>query len=376
MKILFTGGGTGGHFYPIIAIAQEIKKITEKEKLLAPELFFMSVNPYNEELLFANDITFVKITAGKWRRYFSWRNFSDLFKTAYGVWEAIIKLYRIYPDLVFCKGGFSSFPPVLAARILRIPIFVHESDSHPGRVNTWAGKFADRVAVSYHDALKYFPAVHTAVTGNPLREEILNPNQAGALEFLGLEADRPIIMVVGGSQGAVKINNTIIDILPELLKKYQIIHQTGAKNFDEAEIAIKATVDPELVKKNYRPFPYLSSSAMKMSASASSLIISRAGSAIFEIAYWGVPAIIIPLPETISHDQTSNAFAYARSGSAIVIEENNLTPSVLLSEIDRILNNPKIQIEMKEACQTFAKPRASHTIATDRDRWNFFKTIV
>ena len=365
MKILFTGGGTGGHFYPIIAVTEEIKKIAIEDKLVEPELYFMSVDPYNEELLFANGIKFVKVTAGKWRRYFSLRNFTDIFKNIYGFFEALIKLYAIYPDLVFCKGGFSSFPPVLAARILSIPVFVHESDSHPGRVNAWAGKFAERIAVSYQQAVEYFPAGKVAVTGNPLRQEILNPNQAGAHDFLTFEKDRPVIMIVGGSQGAKKINDTIIDILPALLEKYQVIHQTGATNFDDVMATIKAMVDPTLVEKNYRPFPYLSSSAMKMSAAIADLIISRAGSAIFEIAYWEVPAIIIPLPETISHDQTSNAFSYASTGAAIVIEENNLTPSVLLSEINRIMINPQTQQAMKKASKTFAKPEATRMIARE-----------
>ncbi|MFA6416037.1 MAG: undecaprenyldiphospho-muramoylpentapeptide beta-N-acetylglucosaminyltransferase [Candidatus Paceibacterota bacterium] len=365
MKILFTGGGTGGHFYPIIAIAEEIRKIAIEDKLVEPEFYFMSVNPYNEELLFANGIRFVKITAGKWRRYFSFQNFTDIFKNIYGIFEAIIKLYTIYPDLVFCKGGYSSFPPVLAARLLNIPVFIHESDSHPGRVNAWAGKFATRIAVSYQQAVSYFPTGKVAVTGNPLRQEILNPNKAGAYDFLGFKENLPVIMIVGGSQGAMKINNVIIDILPALLKKYQVIHQTGATNFDDVSATIKAMIDPALVEKNYRPFPYLSSSAMKMSAAVSSLIISRAGSAIFEIAYWGIPAIIIPLPETISHDQTSNAFAYAGSGAAIVVEENNLTPSVLQSEIYRIMDNQRTLLEMREACKTFAKPEASRMIARE-----------
>jgi UDP-N-acetylglucosamine--N-acetylmuramyl-(pentapeptide) pyrophosphoryl-undecaprenol N-acetylglucosamine transferase len=365
MKILFTGGGTGGHFYPIIAITEEIKKIALEDKLIEPEFYFMSVSPYNEELLFSNQIKFIKITAGKWRRYFSFKNFTDLFKTLYGILEAIIKLYAIYPDVVFCKGGFSSFPPVVAAWILRIPIFVHESDSHPGRVNAIAAKLADRIAVSYPEALKYFPEGRSAVTGNPLRQEILNPTKTGAYEFLNFEENLPVILIIGGSQGAVPINNIIIDILPTLLQKYQVIHQTGALNFDDVNKFIEATMDPELVKKNYRPYPYLSSSSMKMSASIADLIISRAGSALFEIAYWGVPSIIIPLPQSISHDQTSNAFAYARSGAAEVIEENNLTPSVLLAEIIRVIDNKKIHTEMMESCKKFAKPDASRLIARE-----------
>ena len=138
MKILFTGGGTGGHFYPIIAIAQAINEIQEKEKLVGVELFYMSNSPYDERLLFENGISYKEISAGKIRRYFSFKNFTDLFKTFNGIISAIAALYVIYPDVVFGKGGYASFPVLFAARLLRIPVIIHESDSHPGRANLWA----------------------------------------------------------------------------------------------------------------------------------------------------------------------------------------------------------------------------------------------
>lgn len=365
MKILFTGGGTGGHFYPIIAVAQEIKDLVATEKLVEPEFYFMSTDPYNEELLFENGIKFVRTRAGKWRRYFSLKNFSDLFKTALGVLQAIWQMFRIYPDVVFSKGGFGSFPAVFAARLFVIPIFIHESDSHPGRVNLWAGKFATRIALSYNDAATYFPSGKIAITGNPLRQEVLQPAKVGAYEFLDFDPAIPVIFIVGGSQGAVKINDVLLDLLPQLVARYQLIHQTGPANFEDVRKLASALLEKNSLAKRYKAFPYLNNTAIKMAAGAASLIISRAGSSIFEIAYWGLPSIIIPLPEAISHDQTRNAFAYAKTGAAVVIEENNLTPSVLLSEINRLFDNPKLLTEMKEACRTFAKPEAGQTIARE-----------
>jgi len=365
MKILFTGGGSGGHFYPVIAIAQEIRRLASEQKLIQPDLYYMSDNPYNKQVLFENDIKFLPISAGKIRRYFSILNFFDLFKTLFGSIGALFRLFWLYPDVVVGKGGYASFPALLAARILRIPIIIHESDSHPGRVNLWAGKFAERIALSYPEAIQYFPADKTAVTGNPLRQEIVTPVKIGSYESLKLEKDKPVIFVLGGSQGAQKINNLILDILPKLIDKYQVIHQVGKNNYPEIKQRAKFILKDNPNSNRYRVFDYLNSSAMRMTAGISSLVVTRAGSTLFEIANWGLPAIIIPIPEEISHDQRTNAFTYARSGGAIVIEEKNLSASILLSEIERVLSDEKLHQEMSAGAKSFARPEAAETIAKE-----------
>lgn len=365
MKILLTGGGTGGHFYPIIAVAESIRNIEKEEKLLSTELYYMAPSKYDEQALFENGIIFEQSYAGKVRRYFSLLNVSDLFKTAFGVINAIISVWRIYPDVVFGKGGYVSFPALLAARILGIPVVIHESDSHPGRVNMWAGKFAQKIAVSYKEAASYFPSDKVAFTGNPVRKEIALVIKEGAREYLKLDTDIPTILILGGSQGSQKINDSIIDILPELVKKYYVIHQTGKNNYDEMVNTAKVILNESIHRDRYRPFPYLNTLALRMSAGASSLVISRAGSQIFELALWQIPSIIIPIPTDISHDQTSNAFAYASSGACSVIEEVNLTPHVLSSEIDRILEKPGVSDAMKKGAQSFANKDASTTIARE-----------
>src|SRR5512141_1251856 len=149
MKILFTGGGTGGHFFPIIAVAEQIKAVSIERKLLMPHLYYMSNEPYDAKVLFEHGIKFVPVTAGKMRHYFSLLNFLDWFKTAWGIATAVVKMFIIFPDVVFGKGGFASFPALFAARLLGIPVVIHDSDSIPGRVNRWAGKFAQKVALSY-----------------------------------------------------------------------------------------------------------------------------------------------------------------------------------------------------------------------------------
>lgn len=365
MKILFTGGGSGGHFYPIIAIAEEIRELAVEDKLIDIKLYFSSVDKYNERLLFENDINFIPISAGKIRLHASIANFFDLFKTAWGMITAVWKIYWLYPDVVFGKGGFASFPTLFAARILGIPVVIHESDSHPGRVNLWAKSFARKIAVTYPEALTYFPTEKTAITGLPLRREILNPITNGAHEFLKLDAKIPTIFITGGSQGAQMINDTVLSILPELVADFQIIHQAGKANVADIKTRVGVILAKNPNASRYHLYDYLTDTAVRMTAGVSNLVVSRAGSTIFEIAHWGTPSIILPLPTSISHDQTINAFTYAHSGGAVVIEQSNLTPSVLLSEIRRIMANRELWEKMSKGAKSFARPDAARIIAKE-----------
>jgi len=365
MKILFTGGGSGGHFYPIIAVAQELNRLIKENKLVTAKLYYMSDSPYNEGLLYENGIVFKKNQAGKMRRYFSLLNLLDFVKTIWGLVTSVWKVFSIYPDVVFSKGGYASFPAVFAARILRIPVFVHESDAVPGKTNLWAGKFAVRVAVADREAVKFFPAGKVAFTGNPVRNELKSPMSQGAKEFLKLEDNVPVILVLGGSLGAQVINEGIIDALPQLLERYQVIHQTGAANFDTTKRMAEVVLRGSTHTSRYKPFEYLDVLPMKMAAGASNLVISRAGSTIFEIALWGLPSIIIPITDSNGDHQRKNAFAYARSGAAMVVEEANLSANILISEVDRIMGDPILQQKMKEAAKKFSDSLAAEKIAKE-----------
>ena len=365
MKILFTGGGTGGHFYPIIAVVQALRARMTERKIIAPQLYYMAPTKYNARALFDNELEFVSVSAGKMRRYFSLLNFTDIFKTVFGCISAVGSLFRIYPDVVFGKGGYASFPALFAAKLLRIPVIIHESDSRPGRVNAWAGKFAQKIAISYPDAAQHFtkkPGI-VALTGCPIRTDIAQPLSNGAHEFLQLEQNVPVVLILGGSQGAAAINDAIVQGLPELLNKYQVIHQTGRANLEEIKQTTSVFLKDHPYASRYHPFDYLNELALRMSAGVADVIVSRAGSTIFEIASWGVPSIIIPLPTSVSHDQTANAFAYARTGAASVIEENNLSAHIVIGEIDRIYNSPAIKETMKKQAKAFARLDSAQVIA-------------
>ncbi|MEK7471347.1 MAG: UDP-N-acetylglucosamine--N-acetylmuramyl-(pentapeptide) pyrophosphoryl-undecaprenol N-acetylglucosamine transferase [Patescibacteria group bacterium] len=366
MKIVFTGGGTGGHFYPIIAVAQKVNQIIDHEHIIGAKLYYFSDSPYDKKMLVENELLYEEISAGKIRTYFSFQNFFDIFKIFFGTINAIYKLYSIYPDVVFGKGGYASFSTIFAARILRIPVLIHESDSAPGRVNLWAGHFAKKVAVSFSEAAVFFPKKTVAWIGQPIRTEIEHGSpRKEAFEYFKLEERTPIIVILGGSQGAELINNVVLDALPTLIKNYQIIHQTGIKKFKTVSGQAEVILIENKYKTRYLPLPFLNSLQLKMVAGAATIIISRAGSTLFEIASWGVPSILIPFKNSNADHSRKNAFNYARAGACSVIEEANMTANILSSEIDRIIENKEDYKKMAENAKAFSKEGAAEKIARE-----------
>jgi UDP-N-acetylglucosamine--N-acetylmuramyl-(pentapeptide) pyrophosphoryl-undecaprenol N-acetylglucosamine transferase len=367
MKILLTGGGSGGHFYPIIAVAEQINLLVKENHLLKPEMYYMSTDEYNPALLFEQNLTFIKTVSGKVRVSPSFSsiilNFIDLFKISWGSLAAVWKIFWIYPDVVFSKGGFASFPALFAAWFLRIPVVLHESDTVPGRVNKWAGKFAKKIATSYPESTKYFPEGKTAYTGNPIRKEIFEPLSVGAHEFLHLDKNIPTVFIMGGSQGAQLINVCVLDALPQLVEKFQIIHQVGRRNIKVVEETRDVILHNNKNKDRYKPFDYLNLLSIRMSAGAADVIVSRAGSSIFEIASWGKASIIIPITNSNGDHQRQNAYAYARAGACQVIEEKNLTSHVLASEITRLIENKEENQKLASAAKAFSRQDSARLIA-------------
>lgn len=369
MKIVFTGGGTGGHFYPIIAVAEAIHVLTAEQHLLEPRLEYRATTPFDEKSLFEQNITFVRTPAGKVRRYFSLSNFTDAFRTLYGAIWSFFSLLRDMPDVVFSKGGFDSVPTVVAAHWLRLPIVIHESDSKPGRANLLASKYAERIAVSFESSVQYFPQkshAKIALTGIPVRAALAHPLPEGAAQELKLDPSVPTVLVLGGSLGSKRINDTLIEGLPQILEAANVIHQTGKSTFAETKATADVIISKSPHKERYHVFPYLTLDSLREAAGAASVVVSRAGStAITEISLWGKPAILIPIPESVSHDQRTNAYAYAHTGAAVVLEEENLTPNILSSEIRRISSDPSMMQRMAEHSRGFANPQAARLIAQE-----------
>jgi len=369
MRIVLTGGGTGGHFYPLMAVADSLYEQSKEEKLISdPDIYYLAPDSYDQEVLNKYGITYKSVQAGKSRPGFSLKNFFDWFKTGWGIIRALWTVFVIYPDVIFAKGGYASFPVLVAGRLLRIPIIIHESDSVPGRVNRWAGSFSEQIAVSFPQATKFFPEEKVALTGNPIRRDVVDPAQSGAREFLEMDEDIPVIFILGGSQGAQIINSVILETLPRLLESYYVIHQVGENNVE----SVQETTDfffselsrtKQSLRRRYKPFGFLDENAIRMAAGAADIIISRAGSTIFEIAAWAVPSILIPLDIAHADHQRKNAYAYASTGAAIVIDEANLGDDILLSEIEKIMQDQDRYERMTKAAANFSRLEAASIIA-------------
>ncbi|PIR69830.1 MAG: hypothetical protein COU47_00110 [Candidatus Niyogibacteria bacterium CG10_big_fil_rev_8_21_14_0_10_46_36] len=366
MKILYAGGGTGGHFYPIIAVNRAIRKIAEENQILEIKTSFLSTSPYDKDLLRQEEIQFTWIPAGKMRRYFSLLNFFDYFKMGLGIIKAILNIFIDLPDVIFAKGGYASFPALVAGRFFKIPTIIHESDSIPGRVSVWAASFAKRIAISFPESVHYFPKEKVALTGQPIWPVVLGGNAESAYATFGLQKGLPTLLVMGGSQGALKINEAVLSMLPFALRNFQIIHQTGSAHIKEVTDRAGIILEKENFKARYHPVAYLNEAQLRDVSQIVDVAVSRAGAgSIFMLASWETPTIFIPLPHAAQDHQRENAYAYAHSGGGTVMEENNLTPHLLFEEINRLISDTELRKRMKAGGRNFAKKDAAEQIAKE-----------
>jgi UDP-N-acetylglucosamine--N-acetylmuramyl-(pentapeptide) pyrophosphoryl-undecaprenol N-acetylglucosamine transferase len=357
-RILFVGGGTGGHFYPLMSIAEALRS-----QNVDADLYYAGPERYDSSALESLGIRYVYISAGKKRRYASFLNFLDTFKILFGAILAIIRLYIIYPDVVMSKGSYTSVPVVLAAGFLRIPIVIHESDAVMGAANKLGEKFAEHVVVTYDELLTLsHKSVHKL--GIPTRSVLLHGPTPEAITRFNLDPNRPVIFVIGGSQGAERINELILESLDELLVDFSVIHQTGKQNYELCKATADSLFQNSELLKHYHPLPFLTGEEMNDAYHLASVVVSRAGStSIYEIALHAKPSILIPIPEEISHDQRSNAYAYARVGGGSVMEEKNLTDGLLRAEIDRMMQDSALYERMSKAAESFAKTDSAEQVA-------------
>jgi len=363
MRIVFTNGGTGGHIFPIIAVARQLKKIYGGAEPL--EMFFVGSDDGYREVLSEDGIAVKLIFTGKLRRYFSLWTVLDILKIPIGLIQSFWHLYALMPDVVFSKGGYGGLCPVFVAWLYRIPVLSHESDAVPGLANRIGAIFSKRLAVSFQSAERYFSKKKTALVGNPIRLKLVqsclsdNPGEREkAQSAFNIASQKPVIFILGGSQGAEKINQLVLSVLPDLLDKYEVIHQCGARNYAGVRGLIRE------LPANYHLFPFLNEFQMASAYFLSDLVISRVGDgSIFEISSCAKPSILIPIPKSPSDNQRKNAFAYARAGATSVLEQDNITPHLLLSEISEILDNPAATQKMRENAKSFSRLEAADNIA-------------
>lgn len=362
MKIVFTGGGSAGHIFPLIAICREMNK---NHPLSGFEFYYLGPkDKFAREFLIQEGIQVKNVMSGKMRRYFSLYNLIDIFKIPFGILQAFYQLFVLSPDIIFSKGGYGSVPTVIAAWILRIPIFLHESDIVPGVANRIVSKFAIEIFISFSiSETEYFPAEKMLSVGNPLRDKLLFGSKEKAEEIFKLTGEKPVILILGGSQGAQAINDKILAVLPQMIEYFEVIHQTGRGNFEQVKKESQVVLQTD-IRKYYHPIDLMGDDYLSHAYQAANLIVSRAGSgSIFEIAALGKPSILVPLPNSAQDHQIRNAYAYSQKGAAMVIEESNFKPSFILERIKYLFDRPERMEEMAQKAKEFSRPNAAKIIA-------------
>jgi UDP-N-acetylglucosamine--N-acetylmuramyl-(pentapeptide) pyrophosphoryl-undecaprenol N-acetylglucosamine transferase len=317
-KIILTGGGTAGHVTPNLALIPSLKEKNYEIRYIG------SYQGIERKLIENAQIPYSGISTGKFRRYFDIKNFTDPFRVIKGFGEALKLIKNYKPDMVFSKGGFVAVPVVLAARHLKIPVIIHESDMTPGLANRICIPAATRVCCNFPETLSYLPKNKAILTGSPIRKELLEGERMTGLKYARLDDNKPVILIIGGSLGSVTVNNAIRGILPKLLNNYQIIHICGKGNLDESLTGVRGYVQYEYVD-----------APLKHLFAAADLMISRAGAnAICEILALRKLNILIPLSAAASRgDQILNARSFSKQGFSYLLEEENLNGDTLLQAI-------------------------------------------
>jgi UDP-N-acetylglucosamine--N-acetylmuramyl-(pentapeptide) pyrophosphoryl-undecaprenol N-acetylglucosamine transferase len=365
-RVLITGGGTGGHIYPLTVVVAELQTLAA-QYMINLEIRYLGACGDFKQFLEENNVRVSKIAGSKFRRYFSPLNIIDVPKFVWSLLQALWRTYWYMPNVVFSKGGVGSLPVVVAARFYRIPVVIHESDAIPGVNNRLAARFADIIATSFEGAAKYFETKKVLYTGSPVRQYLISDDttQERAKGFFGFNIQEPLILVLGGSQGAVQINDLLLDTLKDLLRFSQVLHQTGIKNYEDvlAEFKVVARDIPESLKDRYKAMGYFEKD-LRLALRAADLVISRAGAGfVSEIAAFGKPSLIVPLPGSANNHQEANAIEYQNTGAAIIMEPNNLLPHLFVENVQNLLDNPLKLRKMSQAANNFYKPDAASNLA-------------
>lgn len=328
-KIVFTGGGTAGHVTPNIALFPYLKQEGYDS------FYIGSYEGIEKRLIEDFQIPYYGISTGKFRRYFDLKNFSDPFRVMKGYHQAVKILKEINPDIVFSKGGFVSVPVIRAAASLKIPCIIHESDMTPGLANKLCIPVATKVCCNFPETVKYVPEGKAVLTGSPIRTELTQGSKLAALKLCGFTANKPVIMIIGGSQGATSINIMVREALPKLLEEFQVVHICGKDKVDNLMLTIPG----------YKQFEYLKTELKDVFAMAD-VVVSRAGAnAICELLALKKPNLLIPLQVGSRGDQILNARSFEEQGFSMVVREDYIDCDILTEKIKELYQNRHSYIE-------------------------------
>jgi UDP-N-acetylglucosamine--N-acetylmuramyl-(pentapeptide) pyrophosphoryl-undecaprenol N-acetylglucosamine transferase len=361
VAVVIAGGGTGGHTSPGLAVAAVLRSRSISCAWIG------SRAGIEARRVPETGIPYFAIPTGKLRRYWSWKNLTDVaVNVPAGVMRSSALLARLRPSVVFGTGGFVALPVVVAAALIRVPIIVHEQTAVPGLANRLTARLASRVALTYPDSASYFRRARTVVTGNPLRPELRAGSRADAIAHYRLDPALPLIYVTGGAQGAHRLNRIVGEVIEPLLGQAQIIHQCGDNptTGDRAWLEARRSALPPTLAARYHVAPYIAAELADIYAAAA-LLISRSGAGTLnECCHLGVPAVYVPLPATRGDEQTANARLVERAGGCVVLPQSALTPERLLAEVTTLLADPRRLKEMGERARGLAIPDAAERLAT------------
>jgi UDP-N-acetylglucosamine--N-acetylmuramyl-(pentapeptide) pyrophosphoryl-undecaprenol N-acetylglucosamine transferase len=355
--IAFTGGGTGGHIYPGLAVIEALRRIFRGRIV-----WIGSEKEADRRVVEAAGVEYFAVPSGKLRRRPSLENIADTFRVLSGYVKSKALLRTIRPVLLFSKGGYVSVPPSAAAASLGIPVFTHESDWSPGLATRLNARRAERIIVAYEATRQSLPKAlreRTIALGNPLRPAMLAGDAERGRAFLGSPAGLPLILVLGGSQGAAQVNGMVIGALPSLLERAFVVHQTGEANEETVAAATRGIARPE----RYRALPYIREELPDIMAAAT-IVVSRAGAGgIWEAGALGKPMVLVPLAAGSRGDQVDNARHFEALGAAKVLLGARATAAELLAAITAWLDDPEAALRAGAAAKTIARPDAAERIA-------------
>jgi UDP-N-acetylglucosamine--N-acetylmuramyl-(pentapeptide) pyrophosphoryl-undecaprenol N-acetylglucosamine transferase len=364
MRILISGGGTGGHIYPALAVAHALR-----DRYGAELLFLGDENGLERDIVPREGIRFIGVTAGKLRRYLSLQTFTDLVHVPVGIRQAREVVKEFQPHAAFTSGGYASVPAGFAVRGIGAPLVMHQQDVSPNLANRILAPRATRISVSFPQSLRYFQRYRkkTALTGNPVREEILRVANHQPEPFkasFNLDPTQPLLLVTGGSQGSRHLNQVVASALSRLLPSCQILHISGEHNYEETrQLAEPHFAERPELRGRYVLRGYIST-RMAEALAASDVLVCRAGAAtLAELAILGRPSILIPLPPGITGSpQEINAAMFRQAGASEVIEDRELTPDTLQAALLPILESAPRRTLMANAARTLGQPEATHTL--------------
>lgn len=341
MRIIVTGGGTGGHVYPALAFISYLKKVTPSTEVL----YIGTEKGLESKIVPQAGLSFETIDVQGLKRSMSPQNIKTIFKFVKSTTQAkkIIKDFR--PDIVLGTGGYVSAPVIYGASRLNIPTVIHEQNSIPGMTNKFLSRFATKIAVGFQEAANYFPEEKTHFTGNPRSQEIADIDAEEAISEFGMLLDKKTVLIFGGSRGALKINQAMVEALPKFVgKNYQVIYASGEIYYDEfKEVFEKYNIEPNIAIR-----PYIENMSEVMSNA--DILVSRAGATtLAEVTSLGIPSILIPSPYVTADHQTKNAEALKKSGAALIITDAELTGDKIVKQIERILDDGMMYRNMSDA---------------------------